>query len=103
MAVSRGRLEARVITGAVALLVVIAVALGASPLAARATTMTQAEAPALPLLTADPHAGGGEVPNFDTQAPSTAVTPNNAILLIAALGVLIGVLVVTRRRSGPKP
>lgn len=80
----------------------VAALLGAP--SARAVTLTQAEAPFV-AQTADPHAGGGggSVVDADTTSgPTESSGPNPVILLIAALGVLIGVLVVTRpKRPGP--
>ena len=83
----------------VAILVVVAFA-GAER--ADAINLTQAEAP-LPVLTADPHQGAGDgVVNADTTKPAQAESSNNVVFLIAALGVLIGVLIIARpRRRGP--
>ena len=69
---------------------------------ADAITLVPAEA-AVPLLTADAHHGAGDgVVDADTKEPTQVEGSNNIVLLIAALGVLIGVLVVTRPRRGPK-
>jgi hypothetical protein len=89
--------------GAVVLLLLAGSLLAATdPAPSSAITLTQAEA-ALPLLTADPHHGPGDgVANADTEEPTQAVGGNNVVLLIAALGVLIGVLIVTRARPGSK-
>ena len=85
----------------------LAIAVAASPRPTSAITLTQAEAP-IPVQSANPHAGGGggaggagDVADLDTKEPTEAVSTNNIVLLIAALGVLIGVLIVTRRKSGP--
>lgn len=75
-----------------------------SPGQAGAVNLTQAEA-AMPLLTADPHQGAGAgdgVIDGDVKEPTESSGSNNVILLIAALGVLIGILIVTRPRRGPK-
>jgi hypothetical protein len=83
----------------VAVLVVVAFA-GAGR--ADAINLTQAEAP-IPVLTADPHEGAGDgVVNADTTKPAQAESSNNVVFLIAALGVLIGVLIIARPRRGPK-
>jgi len=67
-----------------------------------AITLTQAEAP-IPAQTADPHQGNEDgVADADTKEPTQAETPNNIVLLVAALGVLIGILIVARPRRGPK-
>ena len=75
----------------------------AAPRGAAAITITQVEAPML-LQTADPHQGAGdEVADADTAGkPAESSGPSPILLLIAALGLLVGVLVVTRpRRRGP--
>ena len=75
-----------------------------SPGRVGAINLTQAEA-ALPLLTADPHHGAGAgdgVIEGDVKEPTESTGSNNIILLIAALGVLIAILIVTRPRRGPK-
>jgi uncharacterized membrane protein HdeD (DUF308 family) len=85
-----------------ALGVVIAVVLLVAAPGASAINVTQAEA-AIPLLTADPHHGAGDgVVDADTQGPAETSGGNNVILLVAALGVLIGVLLITRPRRGPR-
>ena len=81
---------------------VVAVFMAVSAPPAEAINLTQAEA-AMPVLTADPHQGPGEgVVNADTKEPTEAVGGNNVVLLIAALGVLIGILLITRPRRGPQ-
>ena len=75
----------------------------AAPRGAAAMTITQVEAPML-VQTADPHQGAGDgVADADTAGkPADSSGPSPVLLLIAALGLLIGVLVVTRpRRRGP--
>ena len=42
------------------------------------------------------------VVHADTQGPAQAEASNNIVLLVSALGVLIGVLIVARPRRGPK-
>ena len=82
---------------------VLAIALATMPRAATtsAITWSQAEAP-IPVHTADPHEGGvGDVADLDTKEPAEAATTSNIVLLVAALAVLLGVLIVTRRKSGP--
>jgi hypothetical protein len=69
---------------------------------ADAINLTQAEAP-ISVLTADPHQGAGDgVIDADTTGPAQVESSNNVVFLIAALGVLIGVLIVARPRRGPK-
>jgi hypothetical protein len=68
-----------------------------------AITINPAEAP-MALLTPAPHEGaGGGVIDADTAGgPAQSTGPSPVILLIAALGVLVGVLLITRpRRRGP--
>ena len=89
----------------VALVIVAAAAFGPLAVApfASAQTMLQGEAPIV-LPTAAPHGdpGGGVVDADTAGGPTAAEGPNPAFLLIAALGVLVGVLVITRpRRRGP--
>ena len=86
------------------LLVAVALAVVGFGVAGRADaiTLTQAEAP-LPVQTADPHVGAGDgVVDADTQQPTQVESSNNIVLLVAALGVLIGVLIVAHPRRGPK-
>ena len=87
-------------TASVALAVAILFA-ASVPEYAAAVTLTQAEAP-IPVQTMAPNPGGADgIPDLDTKEPTEAATTNNIVLLIAALGVLVGVLIVTRRKSGP--
>ena len=74
---------------------------GAAPRAS-AITLTQAAAPFV-VQTAGPHQDGtGGVIVADTQEPDAAAGSNNLVLLVAALGALLGVLIVTRSRRGPE-
>jgi hypothetical protein len=88
------------LTVLVVLAAVVLLGVAAGPSAA--INVTQAEA-ALPLQTADPHEGAGDgVVDADTESPTQASGSNNVVLLIAALGILAGVLLVTRPRRGPR-
>ena len=90
------------VAGLALLVTVLVVVAFAGAERADAINLTQAEAP-LPVLTADPHQGAGDgVVNADTTKPAQAESSNNVVFLIAALGVLIGVLIIARpRRRGP--
>ncbi|HEX3263640.1 MAG TPA: hypothetical protein VHR37_08260 [Solirubrobacterales bacterium] len=80
-----------------------AIAFLASTPATKAITLMQGDAP-VALSSAAPNDGlGAGVLNADTAGgPAASDGPNTVLLLIAALGVLVGVLVVTRpRRRGP--
>jgi hypothetical protein len=99
---SAARSSAAVGFAALMLLVAGLLVLG-SPGRAGAVNLTQAEA-AMPLLTADPHQGAGAgdgVIDGDVKEPTESSGSNNVVILVAALGVLIGILIVTRQR-GPK-
>ena len=88
----------------VAFVLGVALSLAALGVAQRADaiTLSQPEAPML-LLRADPHEGYGVgVVDADTQGQTKVEGSNNIVLLVAALGVLIGVLIVARPRRGPK-
>ena len=107
MIVARGGRSAARSSAAVGLaaLVLLAAALlvVGAPGRAAALNVTQAEA-AMPLLTADPHHGAGAgdgVIDGDVKQPTESSGSNNVVILVAALGVLIGILIVTRQR-GPK-
>ena len=90
------------VAGLALLVTVLVVVAFAGAERADAINLTQAEAP-LPVLTADPHQGAGDgVVNADTTKPAQAESSNNVVFLIAALGVLIGVLIIARPRRGPK-
>ncbi|HET9852692.1 MAG TPA: hypothetical protein VFP56_09330 [Candidatus Limnocylindrales bacterium] len=99
----------RVAAAVAVLLAVVVVLAFAGPQRAAAINLTQAEAP-IPVLTADPqprdvdkHLGAGDgVVDADTTGPAQVESSNNVVFLIAALGVLIGVLIVARPRRGPK-
>jgi hypothetical protein len=106
--VARGRRSDARSSAAVGLAALVLLAAGllilGSPGRAGAVNLTQAEV-AMPLLTADPHQGAGAgdgVIDGDVKEPTESSGSNNVILLIAALGALIGILIVTRPRRGPK-
>ena len=102
MVVSGVRDGAAKVAGLALLVAVLVVVAFAGAERADAINLTQAEAP-LPVLTADPHQGAGDgVVNADTTKPAQAESSNNVVFLIAALGVLIGVLIIARPRRGPK-
>jgi hypothetical protein len=84
------------------LLVLSGLAFAAPTHHASAINLTQAEAP-IALVTTAPQPGTGGVVNADTAGgPAAASGPNPVLVLLAALGVLVGVLIITRpRRRGP--
>ena len=98
---ARGGLARVAALGFVAAVVVAVAGFGVTG-RAEAIALMQAEAP-IPVQTADPHRGAGDgVVDADTQQPTQVEGSNNIVLLVAALGVLIGVLIVARPRRGPK-
>ena len=102
MVVSGAREGVMKVAAAALLLAVLVTVAFAGAGRADAINMTQAEAP-IPVLTADPHQGAGDgVIDADTQGPAQAERSSNVVFLIAALGVLIGVLIIARPRRGPK-
>jgi hypothetical protein len=98
----RAVLAGFVATLAVAMAVAVPLAAFGAPGRVDAIKLALGDAP-IALQSADPHHGAGDgVVDADTQGQTKVEGSNNIVLLVAALGVLIGVLVVTRSKPGPR-